>query len=92
MGTHLSFISAYHLQTDGQTERVNQVLEDVLRACILSYGKHWEKCLPLAEFSYNNSFQASLSPVSDQFNGVLHLLPYRASKGAQPRLARKLML
>ena len=37
-----------------------QVLEDVLRACILSYGKHWEKCLPFAEFSYNISFRASL--------------------------------
>ena len=47
-------------QTDGQTERVNQVLEDMLRACVLSYGKNWEKCLPFAEFSYNNSFQASL--------------------------------
>ena len=52
--------AAYHPQTDGQTERVNQVLEDMLRACVLSYGKHWEKCLPFAEFSYNNSFQASL--------------------------------
>ena len=60
MGTHLSFISAYHLQTYGQTARVNQVLGDVLRVCILSYGKHWEKCLPFAEFSYNNNFQASL--------------------------------
>ncbi|MBJ4058634.1 DDE-type integrase/transposase/recombinase, partial [Salmonella enterica subsp. enterica serovar Goldcoast] len=56
MGTRLSFSSAYHPQTDGQTERVNQVLEDMLRACVLSYGKHWEKCLPFAEFSYNNSF------------------------------------
>ena len=60
MGTRLSFSTAYHPQTDGQTERVNQVLEDMLRACILSYGKNWEKCLPFAEFSYNNSFQASL--------------------------------
>ena len=55
MGTRLSFISAYHFQTDGQTERVNQVLEDMLRACVLSYGKNWEKCLPFAEFSYNIS-------------------------------------
>ena len=60
MGTRLSFSSAYRPQTDGQTERVNQVLEDMLRACVLSYGKHWEKCLPFSEFSYNNSFRVSL--------------------------------
>ena len=60
MGTNLSFSSAYHPQTDGQTERVNQILEDLLRACVLSYSKNWEKCLPFAEFSYNNSFQSSL--------------------------------
>jgi hypothetical protein len=52
--------SAYHPQTDGQTERVNQVLKDMLRACVLHYGKNWDKCLSLAEFSYNNSYQSSL--------------------------------
>jgi hypothetical protein len=60
LGTKLIRSSAYHPQTDGQTERVNQVLEDMLRACVLQYDKNWEKCLPLAEFSYNNSYQASL--------------------------------
>ena len=60
MGTRISFSTAYHPQTGGQTERVNQILEDMLRACVLSFGKNWEKCLPFAEFSYNNSFQASL--------------------------------
>jgi hypothetical protein len=45
---------------DGQTERVNQILEDMLRACILAYGVKWEDCLPFVEFSYNNSYQASL--------------------------------
>ena len=45
---------------DGQTERVNQILEDMLRACVLKYGSDWEKSLPHAEFSYNNSYQASL--------------------------------
>jgi hypothetical protein len=44
----------------GQSERVNQILEDMLRACVLSYGTKWEDCLPFAEFSYNNSYQASL--------------------------------
>jgi hypothetical protein len=60
LGTKLVRSSAYHPQTDGQTERVNQILEDMLRACVLQYDKHWDKCLPLAEFSYNNSYQASL--------------------------------
>src|SRR4051812_19449989 len=60
MGTRLSFSTAYHPRTSGQTERVNQILEDMLRACVISFGKNWEKCLPLAEFSYNNSFQSSI--------------------------------
>jgi hypothetical protein len=52
--------SAYHPQTDGQTEMVNQILEDMLRACVIHYGKDWDKCLSLAGFSYNNSYQSSL--------------------------------
>jgi hypothetical protein len=60
MGTTLSYSTAFHPQTDEQTERVNQVLEDMLRACALTYGTDWESSLPFAEFSYNNSFQASL--------------------------------
>ena len=60
LGTKLNFSTAYHPQTDGQTERVNQILEDMLRACALDYGKSWDKNLPYAEFSYNNSYQASL--------------------------------
>jgi transposase InsO family protein len=58
--TQLRFSSAYHPQTDGQTERVNQILEDMLRSCALQYGRSWDKSLPYAEFSYNNSYQESL--------------------------------
>jgi hypothetical protein len=58
MATTLSYITTFHPQTDGQTERVNQVLEDMLRACALTYGIDWERSLPFAEFAY--SFQASL--------------------------------
>jgi transposase InsO family protein len=58
--TKLNSSSAYHSQTDGQTERTNQVLEDMLRACALQHGSSWDKSLPCAEFSYNNSYQASL--------------------------------
>jgi hypothetical protein len=60
MDTKLNFSSAYHLQTDGQTERTNQILEDMLKACALKYGKSWDKSLPYAEFSYNNSYHASI--------------------------------
>jgi len=56
----LNFSSAYHFQTNGQTERTNQILEDMLRACTLQYGTSWDKSLPYAEFSYNNSHQKSL--------------------------------
>jgi hypothetical protein len=56
----LKFSSAYHPQTDGQTERTNQVLEYMLRACALQHGSSWDKSLPYAKFSYNNSYQASL--------------------------------
>ena len=56
----MNFSSAYHPQTDGQTERTNQILEDMLRACALQYGTSWDKSLPYAEFSYNNSYQKSL--------------------------------
>jgi hypothetical protein len=60
MDTRLNFSSAYHLQTDGQMERTNYILEDMLRACALKYGKSWNKSLPYAEFSYNNSYQVSI--------------------------------
>jgi hypothetical protein len=60
MYTKLNFSSAYHPQTDGQTERTNQILEDMLRACALNHGGSWDNSLPYAEFSYNYSYQASL--------------------------------
>jgi hypothetical protein len=58
--THLIHSSAYHPQTDGQTERVNQILEDMLRACVMEYPGSWDKNLSWAEFLYNNSYQESL--------------------------------
>jgi hypothetical protein len=60
MDTKLDFSSAYHPQIDGQMERVNQVLQDMLRACALQYGRSWDKSLPYAKISYNNSYQESL--------------------------------
>ena len=60
LGTRLAFSTAFYLQTDGQTERVNQILEDMLRACALDYRSSWDDNFPYAEFSYNNIYQSSL--------------------------------
>ncbi|GJS56539.1 putative reverse transcriptase domain-containing protein [Tanacetum coccineum] len=60
LGTDLSMSTAYHPETDGQSERTIQTLEDKLRACVIDFGKGWVKHLPLAEFSYNNSYHASI--------------------------------
>jgi hypothetical protein len=60
LDTQLCFSSAYHPQTDGQTRRVNEILEDMLRAYALQYGRSWDKSVPYAEFSYNNNYQESL--------------------------------
>src|SRR3954469_6170916 len=62
--TRLEFSTAFHPQTDGQTERVNQILEDMLRACTLDYGSSWDDNLSYAKFSYNNSYQTSIKMAS----------------------------
>ncbi|GJV76916.1 putative reverse transcriptase domain-containing protein, partial [Tanacetum coccineum] len=60
LGTDISMSTAYHPETDGQSKRTIQTLEDMLRACVIDFGKGWAKHLPLAEFSYNNSYHASI--------------------------------
>ncbi|GKF09145.1 putative reverse transcriptase domain-containing protein [Tanacetum coccineum] len=60
MGTQLDMSTAYHLETDGQSERTIQTLEDMLRACVIDFGSSWDRHLPLVEFSYNNSYHASI--------------------------------
>ncbi|GJS79166.1 reverse transcriptase domain-containing protein [Tanacetum coccineum] len=60
LGTRLDMSTAYHPETDGQSERTIQTLEDMLRACVIDFGKGWDKHLPLVEFSYNNSYHASI--------------------------------
>jgi len=72
--TQLIRSSAYHPQTDGQTERINHILEDMLRARALSYGRKWDECLPLAEFSYNNSYQE-----------IIKMAPFEALYGRRCR-------
>ncbi|KAJ9556981.1 hypothetical protein OSB04_011595 [Centaurea solstitialis] len=60
LGTSVDLSTAYHPQTDGQTERTIQTLEDMLRACVLEFGGSWDDHLPLVEFSYNNSYHTSI--------------------------------
>ncbi|KAG8479786.1 hypothetical protein CXB51_029317 [Gossypium anomalum] len=74
LGTQLYFSTAFHPQTDGQSERVIQVLEDMLRCCILEFEGNWERYLPLIEFAYNNSYQSSIK-----------MAPYEALYGRKCR-------
>ncbi|GJS22743.1 putative reverse transcriptase domain-containing protein [Tanacetum coccineum] len=60
LGTQLDMSTAYHPETDGQSERTIQTLEDMLRTCVLDFGKSWDRHLPLVEFSYNNSYHTSI--------------------------------
>ena len=60
MGTELRFSTAFHPQTDGQSERTIQTLEDMLRTCVMDFKGAWNKKLPLIEFAYNNSYQATI--------------------------------
>nr|KYP72696.1 Retrotransposable element Tf2 [Cajanus cajan] len=74
LGTKLKLSSAYHPQTDGQSERTIQSLEDLLRACVLDHLGSWEEVLPLVEFTYNNSYHASIG-----------MAPYEALYGRRCR-------
>ncbi|GMJ04800.1 hypothetical protein HRI_004149200 [Hibiscus trionum] len=74
LGTRLNFSTSFHPQTDGQSERVIQVLEDMLRGCVIDFHGSWEDFLPLAEFAYNNSYQASI-----------RMAPYEALYGRKCR-------
>nr|GEY14380.1 reverse transcriptase domain-containing protein [Tanacetum cinerariifolium] len=60
LGTRLDMSTTYHPETNGQSERTIQTLEDMLRACVLDFGKGWDKHLPLVEFSYKNSYHTSI--------------------------------
>ncbi|GJT48178.1 putative reverse transcriptase domain-containing protein [Tanacetum coccineum] len=60
LGTNLDMSIAYHLQTNRQSERTIQTLEDMLRACVIDFGKDWVNHFPLVEFSYNNSYHTSI--------------------------------
>ena len=83
LGTRVDLSTAFHPQTDGQSERTIQVLEDMLRACVIDFGGQWDQFLPLAEFAYNNSYHSSIEmapfelcmagDVDLQLAGLMHL-------------------
>ncbi|GKC22774.1 putative reverse transcriptase domain-containing protein [Tanacetum coccineum] len=60
LGTRLDMSATHHPQTDGQSERITQTLENMLRACVIDFGGSWDAHLPLAEFSCNNSYHSSI--------------------------------
>ncbi|GKB50571.1 putative reverse transcriptase domain-containing protein [Tanacetum coccineum] len=66
LGTRLDMSTAYHPETNGRSERTIQTLEDMLRACVLDFGKGWDRHLPLVEFLYNNSYHTSIKATSFQ--------------------------
>ncbi|GKC75585.1 putative reverse transcriptase domain-containing protein, partial [Tanacetum coccineum] len=71
---NLDMSIAYHPQTNGQSERTIQTLEDMLHACVIDFGSSWDRHLPLVKFSYNNSYHASIKAA-----------PYEASYGQKCR-------
>ena len=74
LGTRLHFSTTFHPQTDGQSERTIQTLEDMLRACVLEFKGSWDRHLPLMEFAYNNSYHSSIE-----------MMPYEALYGRKCR-------
>ncbi|GJU54701.1 putative reverse transcriptase domain-containing protein [Tanacetum coccineum] len=79
LGTQLDMSMIYHPETDGQSERTIQTLKDMLRACVIDFGKEWEKYLPLVEFSYNNSYHASIKAAP--FEALYVMLKVSPRKG-----------
>ncbi|GJZ27227.1 putative reverse transcriptase domain-containing protein [Tanacetum coccineum] len=78
LGTNLDMSTAYYPQTDGQSERTIQTLEDMLGACVIDFGSSWDNHLPLVEFSYNNSYHASIktAPYVGHLRGAhIHYCP-----------------
>jgi hypothetical protein len=67
LGTQLNFSTAYHLETDGQTERTNQTLEDMLRMYVMDQQKRWEEFYPLVEFAYNNNYHSTIKMAPFEF-------------------------
>ena len=74
LGTRLNFSTTFHPQNDGQSERVIQVLEDMLQGCMLDFPESWDRHISHMEFAYNNSYQSSIG-----------MAPYEALYGRKCR-------
>nr|GEU59092.1 putative reverse transcriptase domain-containing protein [Tanacetum cinerariifolium] len=91
LGSRLDLSTAYHPQTDGQSERTIQTLEDMSRACVIDFGNGWERHLPLVEFSYNNSYHASIKAAPfEALYGRKCRSPKMAPKKAVPKQTTRL--
>nr|GEX09344.1 putative reverse transcriptase domain-containing protein [Tanacetum cinerariifolium] len=77
LGTRLYISTPYNPQTNGQSERTIQTLEDMLRACVIDFGNGWERHLPLIEFSYNNSYHASIKAAPFEVLAKVGTVAYR---------------
>ena len=74
LGTRLNFSTTFHTQIDGQSERLIQVLEDMLWGCVMEFPRSWDRYIPLMEFAYNNNYQSSIG-----------MAPYEALYGRRCR-------
>nr|GEV75132.1 retrotransposon protein, putative [Tanacetum cinerariifolium] len=79
LGTSLDMSTVYHPQTDGQSERAIQTLEDMMRACVIDFGKDWVNHFPLVKFSYNNIYHASIkaAPFEALYSVMLKVSPWK---------------
>ncbi|GKD76106.1 putative reverse transcriptase domain-containing protein [Tanacetum coccineum] len=94
LGTNLDMSTAYHPQTNGQRKRTIQTLEDMLRTCVIDFGKGWVNHFPLVEFSYNNSYYASIktAPFEALYGRKCHSPVFaRDRQKSYANLKRKLM-
>ncbi|GJX58151.1 putative reverse transcriptase domain-containing protein [Tanacetum coccineum] len=95
-GTQLDMSTTYHLETDGQSERTIQTLEDMLRACVIDFGKGWDKHLPLVEFSYNNKVGGSQLTrpeiIQETTKKIVQIRQRLQAARDRPRMAYKLEL
>jgi hypothetical protein len=91
LGTHLKISSAYHLQKDGQTERTNQIIGDMLRACALQDKSGWDVWLPYAEILLQQQLSSQFEDVTvprtlwEELSNSVALGPTRRKAGVQPR-------
>ncbi|GJX55317.1 putative reverse transcriptase domain-containing protein [Tanacetum coccineum] len=84
LGTRLDMSTAYHPQTDGQSERTIQTLEDMLRACVMDFGGSWDTHLPLIEFSYNNKTTEKIVQIKERLKTARSRQKSYADKRRKP--------